>query len=70
MRATKQHFEFIADVVKRARTAVVRTGDIHVKAQYDAFFIPILADELAETNSNFDREKFMAACGREPDGST
>lgn len=27
MKLTKQHFEFIADIMKRARTAVCRTGD-------------------------------------------
>ena len=58
---TRQHFETIADVMHRARTAVMRTGDTHVLAQYDVFFIPMVADELAHTNPKFNRDRFIQA---------
>ena len=60
---TKQHFEFIADVLNRARAGVVRTGDSRVLDQFDASFVPGIADDLATTNKNFNRERFIAACG-------
>lgn len=60
---TRQHFEFIADVLKRARTAVSRTGDTHVAAQFDAMFVPMVAEELAMTNPRFDKARFIEACG-------
>lgn len=58
---TRQHFEVIADVMHRARTGVMRTGNGHVLAQFDAFFTPAVADELAETNANFNRRRFIDA---------
>ncbi|MGA0610067.1 hypothetical protein [Caldimonas sp. KR1-144] len=62
-RYTKKDFEMVADVLKRARKAVLRTGDTHVSAQFDVFFVPAICDELAETNPKFDRKRFAAACG-------
>lgn len=58
---TRKHFELIADVMHRARTGVMRTGDGHVLAQFDAFFTPAVARELATTNPNFDAERFIEA---------
>lgn len=60
---SKQHFEFIADVLSRSRRAVQRTGDSHVLAQFDIMFVPEIADDLATTNTKFNRERFIAACG-------
>ena len=62
MKLTRQHFEAFADVIHRARTAVVRTGDSHVVDQYDVFFIPLVAKELSATNPAFDPERFIEAC--------
>lgn len=59
---TRQHFEAFADVMHRARTGVMRTGDGHVLAQFDAFFIPLVAKELSATNPAFDPERFIDAC--------
>lgn len=61
MTFTKQHFEVVADVLRRARTGVHRTGDTHVGAQFDAFFVPAVADEMTELNPRFNRAKFIEA---------
>ena len=50
MKMTRQHFEFIADVV--APTLPLPT---HIET---------LADELAKTNERFDRDKFIARAVR------
>lgn len=60
---TKAHFEYIADLLARSRKAVTRTGDSHVLAQFDTMFIPMVANELAETNPAFNKDRFIAACG-------
>lgn len=62
MKLTRQHFEAFADVIHRARTAVQRAGDTHVQAQFDVFFIPLVAHELKATNPKFDPERFAEAC--------
>lgn len=46
MRMTRQHFEFIADVVG---PAMAWPSNIHA-----------IADELEKTNDRFDRDKFIA----------
>lgn len=58
---TRKDFELIADAMKLA------SGSITV-APYDAqtaleLASTILADRLATTNPNFDRARFLKACG-------
>ena len=47
---TRQHFQFIADVLRNSNAPT----DV----------VLAFADELATTNSRFDREKFLTAAGQ------
>jgi hypothetical protein len=59
IRLTKQHFEFIANVVDQIGNDYVIDDRQHeIVAQY-------FADALQQTNTNFNRIKFMDACGVE-----
>jgi hypothetical protein len=58
---TRQHFELIANLLHRSRTALMRTGDARTLAQFDVFFVPLVCEELKETNPQFKPELFAHA---------
>jgi hypothetical protein len=71
MTATKQHFEMIARVIERERSQV-KNGYMPRAAQKHALLTLThtahhFADELAQTNPRFDRQRFLRACGVEAD---
>jgi len=53
MKMTKQHFEFIAKVVRRAK--YLENYQLEILALD-------FASSLAKTNENFDPDKFLEAC--------
>jgi hypothetical protein len=65
MKMSRQHFEFIALQMSAVRTGITRYGSGNFLNQFDFNFIPGLADDLAATNPNFDKAKFIKACGVE-----
>lgn len=50
----RRHFEFIAETIRTIEDDEIRR---HVARRFCA--------KLASTNANFDRERFMIACGAE-----
>ena len=65
---TRQHFEFIADALKTARRGLARADAPGLRLiEWDAFFVPSIADELAKTNASFDRKRFIEACDAVPE---
>lgn len=63
----RRHYEVIAAAVKGARTRATEGGNYQDRQDMiDFFFLPALAEELAQTNPQFDRERFVKACGVEP----
>ena len=54
---SRQHFQFIADVI-----ASQRDNDPDTKIMLDEMSRQF-ADALARTNANFDHERFLRACG-------
>ena len=54
MTMQRRHFELIASTIKGAST---------VPAEHRATMAEEFADALARTNSNFDRDRFLRACG-------
>lgn len=56
---TRQHFELIARAVKDSREHWTNESP---KRAIDGV-AETLADALAKTNSNFDRARFLTACG-------
>lgn len=58
---TRKDFQYLAGVMHRSRTALMRTGDSHVLAQFDVMFLPLVCEELAEANPRFDSERFTQA---------
>lgn len=60
---TRKDFQLIADAIKEARTMFPDTvsGD-GARLGADAVAVE-LASRLRATNTRFDREKFLAACG-------
>ena len=60
MQMTRQHFQLIADVFARhAKRYGGRTSTVADELARD------MADELAETNPNFDRARFLKAASVE-----
>lgn len=57
MTLTRQHFQLIADVLKRAKFNTTELGHRTICEDF--------ADELAKTNPNFNRRRFLTACGVE-----
>jgi hypothetical protein len=55
---TRQHFQFIADVIRESNPPFKGTSKQIIREQMAEEF----ANELAGTNPNFDRVRFMAAC--------
>lgn len=71
MSMTRKHFNGIASAVSEARDRLSRpsVSERYSKAQIKAmdFMVDVVADTLARElrlhNSNFDRERFLKACG-------
>jgi len=59
---TRKDFQLIADVIK---PWVTRDGTPGVEDALCASIARDFADRLASTNPNFDRARFLAACGVE-----
>lgn len=54
---SRQHFQFIADILADLSLALDETDYDWIVAQF--------ANELENTNERFDRDKFIKACDRE-----
>jgi hypothetical protein len=59
---TRKDFQLIADVLK---PWITRDGTPGVEDALCASIARDFADKLASTNPNFDRERFLRACGVE-----
>jgi len=58
---TRKDYQYLAGVMHRSRTALMRTGDNHVLTQFDVTSLPLVCQELAETNPRFDAQRFTEA---------
>ena len=61
MKMSKGQFEFIAATIRKAATAVADKVDPIVKPCILETMAKTFADELAQTNPLFSRDKFVAA---------
>lgn len=55
----RRHFEFIAEVI----ATTCDKFDISIRYDQRRIVANEFADRLADTNSNFDRHRFLVACG-------
>jgi hypothetical protein len=59
----RRHFEFIAATLAAMREKATRQTDLSVVTVDET--TSAFADALERTNVNFDRDRFLAACGTE-----
>lgn len=64
MTMQRRHFEFIAETVREARTHF-HTGHGWTFEQWAYRLAVLFADRLETTNPNFNRARFLRACGVE-----
>lgn len=62
MTMQSRHFELIAEAIYSSKPAT--HWDLNKHAQYEVT-VTRMADALSRTNPNFNRAKFLAACGVE-----
>ena len=58
---SKKDYQVIADLLHRTRQGITRHNPGLFLMQFDLSFLPMVADELAETNPRFDRQRFINA---------
>jgi len=64
---TRNDYEYIASILNRLGTGLGRLAHGKMDAgtfriQFTESFVPNIADELAEKNPRFDRDRFIKAC--------
>jgi hypothetical protein len=63
MTMTRQHFALIAEVIKDAQSEFTSAlGDEHGQMAQE-IISTLFASELRQTNPNFNRDRFLRACG-------
>lgn len=65
MSMTKKDYELIADEFKQQLDNIAITDNEYDKGRYDTWYILVMnfSNTLADDNPQFDRERFLQACG-------
>jgi hypothetical protein len=63
---TRKHFEAIADSIKNLKQGLIDSGElIYSDLQLVIDMVDDMCDMCRQDNPNFDRDKFIKACGFE-----